>query len=52
MGAIQGHDLDHKLIFAGHNAFKAGDDPFYRDANGKVFIPSVKQLVERLLTGD
>ncbi len=52
VGAIQGHDLDHKLIFAGHNAFKAGDDPFYRDANGKVFIPSVKQLVERLLTGD
>ncbi|HJP21424.1 MAG: nitronate monooxygenase [Alphaproteobacteria bacterium] len=52
VGAIQGDDLDHKLIFAGHNAFKAADDPFYRDENGKVFIPSVKQLVERLLAGD
>jgi NAD(P)H-dependent flavin oxidoreductase YrpB (nitropropane dioxygenase family) len=51
VGAIQGVDLDSKLIFAGHNAFKAADDLFYRDAKGKVFIPSVKQLVERLLSG-
>ena len=52
VGAIQGGDLDDMLIFTGHNAYKAGDDPFYRDANGDVFIPTVKQLIERLMTGD
>jgi hypothetical protein len=52
VGAIQGHNLDKYLIFSGHNAYKSGDDPFYRDENGNVFIPTVKQLVERLMTGD
>ena len=41
-------DCEHQLMFAGHNAFKFGSDPFY--ANG--FIPTVKQLVERICTGD
>lgn len=41
-------DVDHQLMFAGHNAYRFGQDPFY--ANG--FIPTVNQLVERLLTGD
>ncbi|MCK8787422.1 nitronate monooxygenase [Roseomonas sp. NAR14] len=43
------HDgaLEHNLMFAGHNAFRFGRDPFY--SNG--FIPTVKQLVERILTG-
>jgi hypothetical protein len=35
-------------MFAGHNAFRFKDDPFY--ASG--FIPTVKQLVERIQTGD
>lgn len=39
--------MDHNLMFAGHNAHRFATDPFY--SNG--FIPSVKQLVERLLTG-
>lgn len=52
VGAIQGYDLDNKLIFAGHNAFLACDDPLYRDENGEVFIPTVKQLIECLMTGD
>ncbi|VAV89888.1 Dioxygenases related to 2-nitropropane dioxygenase [hydrothermal vent metagenome] len=52
LGAIQGDDLDKHLIFAGHNAYKAGEDPFYRDETGNVFIPTVKQLVERLMIGD
>jgi len=52
LGAIQGYDLDNNLIFAGHNAYLAGEDPFYRDQNGNIFIPTVKQLVNRLLTGD
>jgi len=43
------HDgaLDHNLMFAGHNAFRFGSDPFY--SNG--FIPTAKGLVERILTG-
>ncbi len=48
-----GHDSDdpeaieHNLMFSGHNAFRFGRDPFY--SNG--FIPTVRQLVERILTG-
>ena len=43
------HDgaLERNLMFAGHNAYRFGQDPFY--SNG--FIPTVKQLVERILTG-
>jgi len=40
--------IEDQLMFAGHNAYRFGSDPFY--ANG--FIPTVKQLVERLMTGD
>lgn len=40
-------EIDHQLMFSGHNAYRFGSDPFY--ANG--FIPTVKQLVERILTG-
>ncbi|MBV8094809.1 MAG: nitronate monooxygenase, partial [Acetobacteraceae bacterium] len=39
--------VEHELMFGGHNAFRFGKDPFY--ANG--FVPSVRQLVERILTG-
>jgi NAD(P)H-dependent flavin oxidoreductase YrpB (nitropropane dioxygenase family) len=39
--------LERNLMFSGHNAYRFGKDPFY--SNG--FIPSVKQLMERLLTG-
>lgn len=43
------HDgsLDQNLMFAGHNAYRFVDDPFY--SNG--FVPTAKQLVERILTG-
>jgi hypothetical protein len=51
-GAISGKNLDKQLIFAGHNAFMAGKDPFYRAKDGSVFIPTVKQLIERLISGD
>lgn len=43
-----GGDVEQQLMFAGHNAYRFAEDPFY--ANG--FIPTVKQLVDRLLTGD
>lgn len=43
-----GCDVDQQLMFAGHNAYRFAQDPFY--ANG--FIPTVRQLVERIRTGD
>jgi len=39
--------LDRNLMFSGHNAYRFASDPFY--SNG--FIPTVRQLVERILTG-
>jgi len=43
-----GADPDSHLMFAGHSAYRFAEDPFY--ANG--FIPTVRQLVERIQTGD
>ncbi|MBS3960242.1 MAG: nitronate monooxygenase [Sandarakinorhabdus sp.] len=43
-----GADPDNELMFAGHSAANFRTDPFY--SNG--FIPTVKQLVDRLQTGD
>jgi nitronate monooxygenase len=43
----RGDPVDEQLMFSGHNAFRFRQDPFY--ANG--FIPTVRQLVERILTG-
>jgi nitronate monooxygenase len=42
-----GAPIDSQLMFAGHNVFKFRQDPFY--SNG--FIPSVRQLVDRIATG-
>lgn len=50
--AIAGKDLDNSLIFSGHNAYKAASDAFYHSEHGGVYIPTVKQLIERLTTGD
>jgi NAD(P)H-dependent flavin oxidoreductase YrpB (nitropropane dioxygenase family) len=44
---IAGQSVDNQLMFSGHNAYRFMNDPFY--ANG--FIPTVKQLIERILTG-
>ncbi len=41
-------DVDNQLMFAGHSVYRFRNDPFY--ANG--FIPTVKQLMERLQIGD
>lgn len=43
-----GGDVENQLMFAGHNVYRFSEDPFY--ANG--FIPTVKQLVERIISGD
>ncbi|MCB2013939.1 MAG: nitronate monooxygenase [Sphingobium sp.] len=45
---VHGGDPDQNLMFAGHGAYKFKQDPFY--SNG--FVPTVKQLVDRILTGD
>jgi nitronate monooxygenase len=43
-----GGTVDQQLMFAGHNAYRFGEDPFYKDG----FIPTVGQLLERILTGE
>lgn len=41
-------DVEHSLMFAGHNAYRFAQDPFY--ANGH--IPTVQELVDRIMSGD
>ena len=41
-------DVENQLMFSGHAAYRFATDPFY--SNG--FIPTVKQLFDRLVTGD
>jgi NAD(P)H-dependent flavin oxidoreductase YrpB (nitropropane dioxygenase family) len=43
-----GGDVNQNLMFAGHAAYRFKQDPFYSNN----FTPSVKQLVDRILTGD
>ncbi len=43
-----GGAVDEQLMFAGHNAYRFKDDPFYANR----FVPSVRELVDRLQTGD
>ncbi len=40
-------EVENELMFAGHNVHRFKTDPFYR--NG--FVPTVKQLVERIAQG-
>jgi nitronate monooxygenase len=45
------HDIgsiEDQLMFAGHNAYMFKRDPFYKDG----FIPTVGQLVDRIMTGE
>jgi hypothetical protein len=43
------HDgkVDQELMFAGHNAYRFAQDPWYKDG----FVPTVKELVDRIRTG-
>jgi nitronate monooxygenase len=43
-----GGAVDEQLMFAGHNAYRFKDDPFYANR----FIPTVRELIDRLQTGD
>lgn len=40
--------IDTQLMFAGHNAYRFAEDPFYAGGH----IPTVGELVQRILTGD
>ncbi len=44
---VHGADVNHELMFSGHNAYKFGQDPFYE--NG--YVPTVGELVERIRDG-
>jgi NAD(P)H-dependent flavin oxidoreductase YrpB (nitropropane dioxygenase family) len=43
-----GGPIDENLMFAGHAAYRFKQDPFYSNN----YTPTVKELVERILTGD
>jgi nitronate monooxygenase len=43
-----GGSLDDNLMFSGHNAYKFGSDPFYKDG----FVPTIQELVDRIISGD
>ncbi|MEN9683489.1 MAG: hypothetical protein RLZZ427_1240 [Pseudomonadota bacterium] len=43
-----GGNIAENLMFAGHAAYRFKQDPFYSNN----FTPTVKQLVDRILTGD
>ena len=43
-----GQPIEDNLMFAGHSAYRFRQDPFYSNN----YTPSVKQLVDRILTGD
>jgi len=43
-----GGSIEENLMFAGHVAYRFKQDPFYSNN----FTPTVKQLVDRILTGD
>lgn len=40
-------ELEKNLMFSGHNAYRFATDPYY----GNNFIPTVKQLFDRIMTG-
>lgn len=42
-----GGDIENNLVFAGHQAYRFAEDPFY--AND--FIPTTKQLIDKIRTG-
>ncbi|QXK92398.1 nitronate monooxygenase [Neoehrlichia mikurensis] len=44
---INGKDHECELMFSGHNAYRFSSDSFYKDG----YIPTIKELVNRILTG-
>ncbi|HSG33723.1 MAG TPA: nitronate monooxygenase, partial [Sphingomonadaceae bacterium] len=48
MDIAHGGSIENNLMFAGHAAYRFKQDPFYSNN----FTPTVKELVDRILTGD
>lgn len=48
MDISHGGSVDNNLMFAGHSAYRFAEDPFYKGG----YIPTVKELVDRIATGD
>jgi len=46
--AIHTNDIENNLMFSGSVAYKINEDPWYQ---GGKFMPTIKQLVERITTG-
>lgn len=44
----RGEPTEWQLMFSGHNGYKFADDPFYEGGR----IPTVKELVDRIMTGE
>jgi NAD(P)H-dependent flavin oxidoreductase YrpB (nitropropane dioxygenase family) len=44
---VQGADIDHELMFAGHNAYRFASDPLYKNN----YIPTVQELMDNLVVG-
>lgn len=44
---VHGGSIEDNLFFAGHGVFRFAQDPFYN--NG--FVPSVAELIDRIMTG-
>ena len=40
-------NIENELMFSGHNAFRFKYDKFYSDG----YTPTIKELIERILTG-
>ncbi len=47
MDVAHGDDVENNLMFAGHSAFRFGQDPMYRNN----YVPTVKELIDALLAG-
>lgn len=41
-------DVDHELVFSGHNSYNFSIDPLYSDCN----VPTIKELVDKILVGE
>ncbi len=42
-----GGSVDNNLVFSGHNGYRFGEDPWYKDG----FVPTIEQLINRLMEG-
>lgn len=46
--ALCGEDIEHELLFSGHNTYRFSEDPLYRNN----YIPTIRELIGKLLQGE